>query len=84
MIRAQLCAVVVERILDEPEDDAEHCVADRRLAERSAAAVLTGTGTNPKLMMLVVYAATGGLDFIIQAWLVARRPHQAAVVSAHA
>src|SRR4051795_3708406 len=32
---SQLSAVVVERILDEPEDDPEHCVADRRLAEGS-------------------------------------------------
>jgi hypothetical protein len=26
----------VQRVLEEPEDDAEHCVADRRLAEGSA------------------------------------------------
>jgi hypothetical protein len=31
----ELCAAVVERVLDEPEDDPEHCVADRRLAEGS-------------------------------------------------
>jgi hypothetical protein len=30
--------VVVQRVLEEPEDDPEHCVADRRLAEGSAVA----------------------------------------------
>jgi hypothetical protein len=34
--RVWLRAAVVERVPDEPEDDAEHCVADRRLAEGSA------------------------------------------------
>jgi uncharacterized membrane protein HdeD (DUF308 family) len=28
---------------------------------------------NPKLGMLAIYAATGGLEFVIQAWLLARR-----------
>ena len=32
----ELLAAVVERVLEEPEDDPEHCVADRRLAEGSA------------------------------------------------
>src|SRR5580693_8950300 len=31
-----LCAAIVERVLEKPEDEAEHCVADRRLAEGSA------------------------------------------------
>jgi hypothetical protein len=30
-----LCAAVVECVLDDPEDYAEHCVADRRLTEGS-------------------------------------------------
>jgi len=28
---------------------------------------------DPKLRMIAIYAATGGLDFLIQAWLLARR-----------
>jgi uncharacterized membrane protein HdeD (DUF308 family) len=35
--------------------------------------VLASTGTNPQLDMLVIYAATGGIDFVIEAWLLARR-----------
>src|SRR6266513_4658703 len=35
-LERELCAAVVQRVLEEPEDDAEHCVADRRLAEGSA------------------------------------------------
>jgi hypothetical protein len=30
---------------------------------------------NPMLSMLAIYAATGGVDFIIEAWLLARRRH---------
>jgi uncharacterized membrane protein HdeD (DUF308 family) len=33
---------------------------------------------DPTLMPLVVYAATGGIDFIIEAWLLRRRFHKAA------
>jgi uncharacterized membrane protein HdeD (DUF308 family) len=33
---------------------------------------------DPKLEMVAVYAATGGVDFIIQAWLLARRTHRVA------
>ena len=36
---------------------------------------------NPRLSMVVVYAATGGIDFIIQAWLLARRRRHAATVA---
>jgi uncharacterized membrane protein HdeD (DUF308 family) len=32
---------------------------------------------DPKLEMLAVYAAGGGLEFVIQAWLLARRTHPA-------
>jgi hypothetical protein len=28
---------------------------------------------HPKLGMLAIYAATGGVEFVIQAWLLARR-----------
>ena len=34
------------------------------------------TGADPKLSMLAIYAATGGADFVIQAWLLARRRRQ--------
>jgi uncharacterized membrane protein HdeD (DUF308 family) len=32
----------------------------------------------PKLGMLAIYAATGGVEFVIQAWLLARRRHRLA------
>ena len=35
--------------------------------------VIASTGTDPMLSMLAIYAATGGIDFVIQAWLLARR-----------
>ena len=35
-LQRELYAAIVERILEEPEHDAEHCVADCRLAEGSA------------------------------------------------
>ena len=35
--------------------------------------LITAGGTDPRLGMLAVYAATGGVDFLIQAWLLARR-----------
>jgi uncharacterized membrane protein HdeD (DUF308 family) len=36
-------------------------------------AFMASAGHAPKLSMLALYAATGGADFIIQAWLLARR-----------
>src|SRR5262249_33457370 len=33
------------------------------------------TGDDPNLKMLALYAATGGVDFIIEAWLLERRRH---------
>jgi uncharacterized membrane protein HdeD (DUF308 family) len=33
---------------------------------------------NPNLSMLAIYAATGGTEFVIQAWLLARRTHEVA------
>ena len=35
--------------------------------------IASAASGNPKLSMLAVYAATGGIDFIIRAWLLARR-----------
>jgi hypothetical protein len=32
--------------------------------------------------MLSVYAATGGIDFLIESWLLARRRHRLAAVPA--
>ena len=37
-----------------------------------------GSGSDPKLNMLALYAVTGGADFVIQAWLVSRRNHRIA------
>jgi uncharacterized membrane protein HdeD (DUF308 family) len=35
--------------------------------------IASATADDPKLMMLAIYAATGGAEFVIQAWLLARR-----------
>ena len=35
--------------------------------------IVASAGTNPMLRMLAVYAASGGADFVIEAWLLARR-----------
>jgi hypothetical protein len=35
--------------------------------------VLAAAAGNPKLSLLVLYAATGGIDFVVQAWLLAQR-----------
>jgi hypothetical protein len=45
----------------------------RRVRDRGVAYVIAGAGGNPKLVWLVFYTATGGLEFVIQAWLLARR-----------
>jgi hypothetical protein len=40
---------------------------------------IASTGASPQLDMIAVYAAAGGIDFVIEAWLLARRRrHQAA------
>lgn len=41
--------------------------------------VIAAAGGQPRLSMLAVYAATGGADFVIQAWLLARRRRLAVV-----
>jgi len=35
--------------------------------------VIAATGGHPKLNWLVIYTATGGAEFVVQAWLIARR-----------
>jgi uncharacterized membrane protein HdeD (DUF308 family) len=37
--------------------------------------VMSGAN-NPSLRMIAVYAATGGLEFVIQAWLLSHRTHR--------
>lgn len=44
--------------------------------------ILASMMSAPRLGMIAVYAATGGLDFIIQAALLARRRHHTAVAAA--
>jgi uncharacterized membrane protein HdeD (DUF308 family) len=38
-----------------------------------ALVIASATADDPKLRMLAIYAATGGVEFVIQAWLLARR-----------
>jgi uncharacterized membrane protein HdeD (DUF308 family) len=47
-----------------------------------SAFVIASTGSDPRLNMLVIYAAGGGIDFIVQAWLLARRRRRPAAVPA--
>jgi hypothetical protein len=35
--------------------------------------LIAAAGGHPKLRLLAIYAATGGIEFAIQAWLLARR-----------
>jgi uncharacterized membrane protein HdeD (DUF308 family) len=35
--------------------------------------LIASAGTDPMLRMLAIYAASGGIDFVIEAWLLARR-----------
>jgi uncharacterized membrane protein HdeD (DUF308 family) len=44
--------------------------------------VIAASGAEPRLTMLSVYAATGGIDFLIESWLLARRRHRLAAVPA--
>jgi hypothetical protein len=39
---------------------------------------------DPKLRMLVIYAARGGAEFVVQAWLLARRRRRMATLPARA
>jgi uncharacterized membrane protein HdeD (DUF308 family) len=44
--------------------------------------VVASTGADPMLNMLAIYAAGGGIDFVVQAWLLARRRRRLAAVPA--
>lgn len=44
--------------------------------------IVAATRNNPPLEMLAIYAATGGADFLIQAWLLARRRRRPQAVRA--
>jgi uncharacterized membrane protein HdeD (DUF308 family) len=44
--------------------------------------VIASTGTDPQLSMLAIYAAGGGIDFVVQAGLLARRRRRLAAVPA--
>jgi uncharacterized membrane protein HdeD (DUF308 family) len=44
--------------------------------------VIAAAVGDPMLSMLAIYAATGGIEFVIQAWLIARRRHSSVVVPA--
>jgi uncharacterized membrane protein HdeD (DUF308 family) len=44
--------------------------------------VIASTGSDPMLNMLAIYAAGGGIDFVVQAWLLARRRRRPAVAPA--
>ena len=44
--------------------------------------VVASTGTDPMLNKLAIYAAGGGIDFVVQAWLLARRRRRPAAVPA--
>ena len=41
--------------------------------------LLSAASANPMVWMVVVYAATGGADFVIQSWLLRRRMRRQAV-----
>jgi hypothetical protein len=41
--------------------------------------IIASTSADPMLNMLAIYAAGGGIDFVVQAWLLARRRRLAAV-----
>jgi uncharacterized membrane protein HdeD (DUF308 family) len=44
--------------------------------------LIASTGADPQLNMLAIYAAGGGIDFVVQAWLLARRRRRLAAVPA--
>jgi uncharacterized membrane protein HdeD (DUF308 family) len=44
--------------------------------------IIASTGTDPMLNTLAIYAAGGGIDFVAQAWLLARRHRRLAAVPA--
>jgi uncharacterized membrane protein HdeD (DUF308 family) len=46
--------------------------------------LIAATMDRPKLSMLAIYAAAGGIDFLIEAWLLARRRRHMTAVAAPA
>jgi len=44
--------------------------------------ITTSAGADPMLSMLAIYAAGGGIDFVVQAWLLARRRRRLAAAPA--
>jgi hypothetical protein len=48
----------------------------RRVGHRRSGLPHRGSFGHPRLGMLAIYAATGGVEFVIQAWLLARRRRQ--------
>lgn len=40
--------------------------------------IIASTKNDPKLSMLAIYAGTGGVDFLVQAWLIQHRRHHSA------
>jgi uncharacterized membrane protein HdeD (DUF308 family) len=46
--------------------------------------VSAAAADNPKLRMLAIYAATGGIEFVIQAWLLTRRRRRMTTLPARA
>jgi len=44
--------------------------------------LIVAAGGHPKLMLLAIYAATGGIEFVIQAGLLARRRRHLATLPA--
>jgi hypothetical protein len=44
--------------------------------------VIAASGGEPRLNMLSIYGATGGIDFLIESWLLARRRRRVAAVPA--
>ena len=45
--------------------------------------IVAAASATPMLGNLAIYAASGGIDFVIQAWLLARRRHHTATAPAH-
>src|SRR4051794_17280186 len=44
--------------------------------------VMMAAAGHPRLGVLAIYAATGGVEFVIQSWLIARRRHDVIAVPA--
>ena len=44
--------------------------------------IIASTSADPMLSMLAIYAAGGGIDFVVQAWLLARRRRRLTAVPA--